>query len=58
MEEKELSVAIDPDAFTVVDDEGKRVPGSGEWRLWAGFGAPDARTAELTGREACSVPLR
>ena len=57
-EEKELSVAIDPDAFTVVDDEGKRVPGSGEWRLWAGFGAPDARTAELTGREACSVPLR
>ena len=57
-EEKELSVAIDPDAFTVVDDEGKRVPGSGEWRLWAGFGAPDARTAELTGREVCSVPLR
>ena len=54
-EEKELAIAIGKDAFTLVDEEGKRIPGSGVWRLWAGFGAPDARTEELSGRRAASV---
>ncbi len=54
-EEKELTPAIDPGAFTVVDEEGKRIPGGGTWRLWAGFGAPDARTEELSGRKAPSI---
>ncbi len=56
-EEKELSIPVDPGAFTVVNDEGLRVPGSGAWRLWAGFGAPDARTEELSGRKALSTLL-
>ena len=30
-EEEEFSLTIDPNAFTVVDDEGKRIPGSGKW---------------------------
>ncbi len=54
-EEKELTIGIGRDAFTLVDEEGKRIPGSGVWRLWAGFGAPDARTEELSGQKAASV---
>ena len=56
-EEKTLSVAIDPHAFTVVNERGERVPGSGMWRLYAGFGAPDARSAELSGQRACALPI-
>ncbi len=57
-EEKELAVAIDKNAFTVVNEDGKRIPGSGTWRLWAGFGAPDARTEELSGRKLPSILVR
>jgi beta-glucosidase len=55
-EEGEFSIPIYPDAFTVVDDWGERIPGSGKWKLSAGFGAPDGRTEELTGNKAiCKV---
>ncbi len=57
-EEADVRVAIHPDAFTVVDGEGKRIPGSGSWTLYAGFGAPDKRTGELTAREAAAVSLK
>ncbi|MBQ6388933.1 MAG: glycoside hydrolase family 3 C-terminal domain-containing protein [Mogibacterium sp.] len=58
-EEGEFSIPIDPDAFTVVDDQGARIPGSGNWKLYAGFGAPDRRTEELTGCKAvCTVMNR
>ena len=56
-EEKSFSVAIDPNAFTVVNDEGERVPGSGEWKLYAGFGGPDSRTEALTGQRPVSISL-
>ena len=56
-EEKTLSVEIDPHAFTVVNEQSERIPGSGMWRLYAGFGAPDARSAELSGQRACSLPI-
>ena len=56
-EETEFSVPIDPHAFTVVNQEGCRVPGSGTWTLYAGFGAPDNRTEELTGKKSQSVML-
>ncbi len=56
-EEAVVRVPINPDAFTVVDDDGKRIPGSGKWTLYAGFGAPDKRTEELTGRKAAAVSL-
>ena len=56
-EEKEIFIPIGEDAFTVVDEKGERIPGSGSWRLWAGFGAPDARTEELTGRKALSIHI-
>lgn len=56
--EKTVSVPIDEKAFTVVTDTGERIPGSGVWTLYAGFGGPDARTEALTGRKACAVPIR
>ena len=56
-ETKEFSLPIDPNAFTVVDEQGIRIPGSGNWKLFAGFGAPDKRTEELTGRKAVSTVI-
>ena len=57
-EEKDFELAIDPAAFTVVTTDGKRIPGSGCWTLYAGFGSPDARTEELTGKPALSCTVR
>ena len=54
-EQAEFTVPIEPSAFTVVDAAGNRLPGSGKWRLFAGFGAPDRRTEELTGKKSQSV---
>ena len=51
-EAAEIPLPIDPNAFTVVGDQGSRIPGSGKWKLFAGFGAPDRRTEELTGRKS------
>ena len=56
-EEKSFDLAIDERAFTVVDAAGNRLPGSGSWTLYAGFGAPDERTEELTGVKPVSISL-
>ena len=56
-EEKSFVLTPDPLAFTVVTENGKRIPGSGRWTLYAGFGAPDSRTEALTGRKALAVPI-
>ena len=57
-EERDFVLTPDPGAFTVVREDGERVPGSGRWTLYAGFGAPDARTEALTGKKAFAVLLR
>ncbi len=51
-ESREVRVALDKNARTVVNDEGERVPGSGQWAFYCGFSQPDARSAALTG-QAC-----
>ena len=56
-EEAVVRVALHADAFTVVNDAGERVPGGPRHTLYVGFGGPDTRTAELTGREALAVSL-
>lgn len=56
-ESKLVAIPIDQKAFTVVNEDGQRISGSGSWRLYAGLGQPDARTAQLTGKEAVSVEL-
>ena len=57
-ESKWVRVPVDPEALTVVTQEGKRVPGSGQWTLYAGLGQPDSRTEELTGKKAVSAVIR
>lgn len=57
-ETKTVDIPIEPKAFTVVNDAGERIPGSGTWTLYAGLGQPDARTAQLTGKTAASVSIR
>ena len=54
----ELTVPLEPSAFTVVGNDGIRRPGSGTWTLYAGFGQPDARTAELSGQQCLSATIR
>ena len=56
-EKKLVMIPIDPNAFTVVNEQGQRIPGSGKWTLDAGLGQPDPRTEELTGRRSISVSL-
>ncbi len=56
--ERTLTVPIDERAFTVVNETGDRIPGSGQWTLYAGFGGSDPRTEALTGRTACATPIR
>lgn len=54
-EEKTVRIPIAPDAFTVVNEEGKRIPGAGPWQLYSHIGQPDARTEALTGKKAAMV---
>ena len=56
-EEKTLCIDIDPNAFTVVNDCGERIPGSGSWTLYAGTSQPDERSLELTGKRPASCTV-
>jgi len=57
-ESQSISIPIQQRAFTVVKEDGERIPGSGSWTLYAGFGQPDARTEELTGHKGLSIPIQ
>ena len=57
-ERRTISVPIQSRAFTVVTSGGDRVPGSGNWKLYAGFGQPDPVTEALTGRHALSASIK
>ena len=57
-EQKDVHIPIQSRAFTVVTEDGERIPGSGSWTLYAGFGQPDSRTEELTGRKRLSVLIQ
>ena len=56
-ESREVQLAPDPRAFTVVDDDGVRRPGSGRWSVFAGFGQPGLRTEELTGQRCLRTEI-
>lgn len=57
-EEKTVSVPIDPKAFTVINDEGERICGSGKWTLYAAFSQPDKRSEALTGKKSQSCEIK
>ena len=56
-EQREVIIPISSKAFSVVNDDGERIHGSGSWTLYAGFGQPDPRTEELTSRKCLSVVI-
>lgn len=58
-EKAAVSVPIDKDALTVINGEGEKVSGGSRFAVSVGFGQPDERTAELTGKKAfCFTALR
>ena len=56
-EEKCVSVPISEKAFTVINDKGERISGSGKWTLYAAFSQPDKRSEALTGKSAKSCVI-
>lgn len=56
-ETKQVQIPVDRDAFTVVNDEGERLVDGTHFTVSTGFGQPDARTRELTGKECISVKI-
>jgi beta-glucosidase len=53
-ETREIAIPLAADAFTVVDGGGARAAAGGS-RLYVGFGQPDARTLELTGKKSIEL---
>lgn len=51
-ESADVTIGITSDLLKVITDEGARVTPSGKIALYAGFGQPDERTAELYGCKA------
>lgn len=54
-EEKLVEIALSKHAYTVVNDAGERIPGSGRYAVFCGFSQPDARSEALTGKRCLSV---
>lgn len=53
----ECRLRVDELAFTVVNDQGERIGGTGHYILHVGLSQPDARSTALTGQAACRVSL-
>ncbi len=56
-ERTEISVPMDKDAFTVINEEGEKVSGGSRYAVSVGFGQPDKRTEELTGKKTVKFTL-
>lgn len=50
-ESRTTAVPLDADAMMVINEEGEKVSGGRRFEVSVGFGQPDARTGELTGKE-------
>ena len=53
----ETELTIDPRAFTIVDEEGKRYVDSNKFSLYVATTQPDARSTALTGHEAVELRI-
>ncbi|MCM1302514.1 MAG: glycoside hydrolase family 3 C-terminal domain-containing protein [Lachnospiraceae bacterium] len=56
-ETKQVRVPIDREAFTVVNEEGERLVDGKRFLVSVGFGQPDTRTRELTGKECAMIEI-
>ena len=52
---QKAEITLDKNAFTVVDNEGRRVPGSGKYQLWCGVSQPDPLSEKLTNVPAMTL---
>jgi len=52
-----VDVPVDRDALTVVNEEGEKISGGSRFAVSVGFGQPDERTKELTGKEAVTFTV-
>ena len=53
-----VTMELDKNTFTLVDDDGKRVSGSGKYCLWAGISQPDPLSESLTGTKCLSAEIK
>ena len=56
-ESRTVRLPLDKNAFTLVNDAGERVPGSGKYRLWTGISQPDELSESLSGTPALSLQI-
>lgn len=56
-ERAEISVPMDKDALTVINEEGEKVSGGNRYAVSVGFGQPDKRTEELSGKKTVKFTL-
>lgn len=56
-ESRSVEIPVDKDALTVINEEGEKVSGGSKFAVSVGFGQPDARTEELTGRKTVSFTV-
>lgn len=54
-ETRTIEIALSRHAYTVVNDEGERIPGSGRYCVYCGFSQPDARSEALTGKRCARL---
>lgn len=56
-ESADVVISITADSLKVVTDDGERITPTGKIVIYAGFGQPDKRTAELYGSEALEMTV-
>lgn len=56
-EKRNCSLTLRPETFTVVDEDGKRIPAKGRYQFYIGCSQPDERSVELTGIEPVVIEI-
>ena len=57
-ESRKAYMTLDKNAFTLINDKGERVSGSGHYRLWGGISQPDALSLSLTNTPCLECEVR
>ena len=57
-ESRKAYMTLDKNAFTLINDKGERVSGSGHYRLWGGISQPDAQSLSLTNTPCLECEVR
>jgi beta-glucosidase len=57
-EKKEVFISLDRLTYTVVNDDGERISGGEDYRLYVGCSQPDKRSIELTGRKPVEIDFQ